>query len=171
MGMSQSSPLPTVSVVGVALVVLVTQCLLLRPAEAEETVKVTVLSIKATKSDSGQGVIDRRLEAIAEQLKKLKKAVPYDSFALLGQKSLKGAYGEEQSFKLPEKLELTVTPLERKDGSLRLTVRLYGLDARSGKKKQIMPKLNVTVKPHTGIPIAGPTFKDGSGLIMVISAE
>jgi len=158
----------TTRVLGLMFVVLVAQVVVLRPAEAAEKAKITVLSIEATKSDDGKGVIDRGLKALAEQLK---KAVPYDSFHLLSQKSQSGAYGEKQTFKLPEKMELLVTPTEKTDGSIRLTVLLYGPDPKSGKKKQILPKLSVTVQRKKGIPIAGPKLKDGGVLVIVVSAE
>ena len=133
---------------------------------AAEKATVTVLAIQATDTE---GPIDPKLKDIAE---KLKGVVAFKSLKLLSRQSRGGPYGEKQVFGLPEKMELVVTPLEERDGSIRLSILLLRLLQEDGRtvKKPISPPMTVTVPREQGFPIVGPSLKEGR-LVLVVSAE
>jgi len=136
------------------------------PVGGSKQVTVTVLAIQATE---GPGRIDPQLKGLAD---KLKKAVPFESFRLLSRQSRRGPLGRKQVFALPEKMELVVTPLEERDGAIRLSVLLLRPrpNAPPTARKQTVLNMNVTLPRKQGFPIAGPALKEGV-LVLVVSAE
>ncbi len=135
-------------------------------AAAAEKATVTVLAIQASDTE---GPIDPKLKDIAE---KLKGVVAFKSLKLLSQQSHTGLYNKKQTFALPEKMELAVTPLEQRDGSIRLSILLLRLRKEGSRtvKKPISPPMKVTVPRKQGFPIVGPSLKEGR-LVLVVSAE
>lgn len=135
-------------------------------AWAAEKVTVTVLAIEASQSE---GPIDPRLKGIAE---KLKGVVSFKSLRLISRQVRSGPYGKKQVFGLPEKMELVVTPLEERDGSIRLGLRLLRPrpQAPPTAKKETLINLKASLRPRRGLPIVGPALKEGR-LVLVVSAE
>jgi len=135
-------------------------------AAAADKVTVTVLAIKAS---DVKAPIDAKLKDLAKQLK---GAVSFKSLQLLSEKSRSGPYGKKQSFSLPEKMVLTVTPLEKPEDRIRLRVLLQRPkpNAPADAKKQTVVNMKITLPSKQGFPIVGPKLSDGGRLVLVISA-
>jgi len=148
---------------GLTLAVLLT----LNPgALAAEKATVTVLAIRASQT---KGSIDPQLKGIAD---KLKGVVAFKSLKLLSRQSRSGPYGEKQTFALPEKMELVVTPLEERDGSVRLGIVLLRPrpNAPPRAEKKTVLNMKATLQRKRGFPIVGPALEEGR-LVLVVSAE
>lgn len=133
---------------------------------AAEKVTVTVLAIEASQS---KGPIDPHLKGIAE---KLKGVVSFKSLRLLSREVRSGPFGEKQVFRLPERMELVVTPLEKRDGSIRSGFILLrpGRRGPAGAKKETLLNFKASLRPRRGLPIVGPALKEGR-LVLVVSVE
>jgi len=133
---------------------------------AAEKATVTVLAIQASPT---KGPIDPRLKGIAD---KLKGVVNFQSLKLLSQQSRSGPYGRKQTFALPERMQLVVTPLEERDGRIHLSILLLRPrpNAPPTAKKQTVLNMKATLPRAQGFPIVGPALQEGR-LVLVVSAE
>jgi len=133
-------------------------------SQAADKVTVTVLVIQASPA---KGAIDPQLKDIANKLKSA--GVAFESLKLISRLSQAGPYGETLGFSLPDAMELQVTPVGERAGTVTVRCVLLRPDPKqSGKKK---PLLNLTLTGPRGqglAPIAGPALKD---LVLVVSAE
>jgi len=132
-------------------------------SQAADKVTVTVLVIQASPA---KGTIDPQLKDIAG---KLKGVVAFESLKLVSRLSKAGSYGETLGFSLPDAMELQVTPVGERAGTVTVRCVLLRPDPKEAGKKK--PLLNLTLTGPRGqglAPIAGPALKD---LVLVVSAE
>jgi hypothetical protein len=132
-------------------------------SQAADKVTVTVLAIQASPN---KGPIDPQLKDIAG---KLKGVVAFESLKLLSRRSQAGAYGQELTFSLPEKMELAATPLEERGGQVKTRCVLLRPEAGKVEKKTLLNS-TFTAPKGEGYTIVGPALAEGR-LVLVVSAE
>lgn len=132
-------------------------------SQAADKVTVTVLAIQASPN---KGPIDPQLKDIAG---KLKGVVAFESLKLLSRRSQAGAYGQELTFSLPEKMELAATPLEERGGQVKTRCVLLRPEAGKAEKKTLLNS-TFTAPKGEGYTIVGPALAEGR-LVLVVSAE
>lgn len=131
---------------------LVTVALWAPTAQASEV----PLGIKVIHATKGKSSVDAKLKGLVKDF----KGLPFDSYTLLDEASIKLEQGSTGRMQLPSKAWMSLKPQELRNGKLRLDVEI----------KDLKFKTTVVIPEGKTIAVGGPRY-DGGAMILAVTYE